>query len=82
MKRNCILIILGLVILNIAGAIYFTDRTRERSFHMIQRFMEERLIDQQMIKRMTLDLDLDHHQVDAMMEIQPQLRRKDETVPG
>lgn len=69
MKRNCILIILGLVILNIAGAIYFIDRTRERSFHMIQRFMEERLIDQQMIKRMALDLDLDHHQIDAMMEI-------------
>lgn len=76
MKRNCILIIIGLVILNIAAAVYFTDRTRERSFHMMQRFMEERLIDQQMIKHMARDLDLDQRQVDAMMEIHRRYEEK------
>ncbi len=69
MKRNIILIILGIVILNIAGVVYFHHRMEEKSFNMLSDHFMGKPIKPNFIERTKHLLELTDEQVEKIEEV-------------
>ncbi len=69
MKKNIILIILGIVILNIAGAVYFHHRMEDRVFKILSDHFHDNPINSDSIEHSRQLFDLTDEQVEKMKEI-------------
>lgn len=78
MKRNVILIITGVIILNIAFSVYFVHRVKVKTFRFIKHHFEGNIISAGSIERKRHILGLSDRQVQTMKEIDEEFNKKEE----